>query len=122
MRKAACKSAMEDVFASCDARHREQLTLDGAVGCVFERCASHDAAATSCCLCITCRAAAVIVQPVMTAPAPAACSSPYCHAVIRKNVCAVFAGEIAGQQAEGQGGRAASAQHPWAAFQSVSLP
>ncbi|EFN54932.1 hypothetical protein CHLNCDRAFT_134667 [Chlorella variabilis] len=58
VRKAACKSAMEDVFASCDARHREQLTLDGAVGCVFER-------------------------------------SPYCHAVIRKNVCAVFAGEIA---------------------------
>ncbi|KAI3438282.1 hypothetical protein D9Q98_000717 [Chlorella vulgaris] len=57
-REAACHQAMESVFSGCDKRCTEQLSLDGHVGCVFER-------------------------------------SPYCHAVVRNAVCAVFAGEIA---------------------------
>lgn len=57
-RAAACAAALDSVFASCDGRHRERLTIDDHVGCVFER-------------------------------------SPYCHAVVRGHVCAVFAGEIA---------------------------
>ena len=33
----ACQRALEEVFAGCDTRHRERLSLDGHVGCVFER-------------------------------------------------------------------------------------
>lgn len=35
--EAACVCAMEEVFQGCDARHRERVTMDGHVGCVFER-------------------------------------------------------------------------------------
>ncbi len=57
--EAACKKAVAAVMEQCDARVRDTVSLDGHVGCVFER-------------------------------------SPYCHAVVRGHVCAVFAGEIAG--------------------------
>lgn len=36
-RAAACAAALDSVFASCDGRHRERLTIDDHVGCVFER-------------------------------------------------------------------------------------
>lgn len=36
--EAACVQAMEDVYGACDARFREKVSLDGHVGCVFERC------------------------------------------------------------------------------------
>lgn len=39
-RASACQSAMDSVFAGCDSRCREQLTLDEHVGCVFERSVS----------------------------------------------------------------------------------
>lgn len=56
--EAACKRAVAAVMEQCDPRARETVSIDGHVGCVFER-------------------------------------SPYCHAVVRGHVCAVFAGEIA---------------------------
>lgn len=37
--EAACLAAMDAVWEGCEARHRERVTLDRHVGCVFERCA-----------------------------------------------------------------------------------
>lgn len=36
-RAAACTAALDSVFAGCNKRHRERLTIDDHVGCVFER-------------------------------------------------------------------------------------
>lgn len=68
---------------------------DGHAGCALERRASSCQAGgwpsvsssvkTSCC---------PLTWPP-ACPPPAPCRSPYCHAVVRGHVCAVFAGEIA---------------------------
>ena len=44
-RKAACQAGLDSVYGECDERHREQLSLGGDVGCVFERCMTAGVAA-----------------------------------------------------------------------------
>lgn len=88
----------------CDPRARETVSIDGHVGCVFERQVLGQGLGG-------CRrwggwggwgdmlAVGTAVDPAALTRARCAlphCRSPYCHAVVRGHVCAVFAGEIAG--------------------------
>lgn len=102
--EAACKRAVAAVMEQCDPRARETVSIDGHVGCVFERQVLGQGLDG-------CRrwggwGGMLAVGPAVGLAALTSalralphCRSPYCHAVVRGHVCAVFAGEIAGAAA-----------------------
>lgn len=114
----ACRAACDEVHGACDVRHRERVSLDGHVACVFERSAVWKFLLAAAC-CSRCLQPVLLLlqcflssRPTWIACPCCCCRSPYCHAVVRGHVLAVFAGEIAGGHAAALWTSALSGCHP----------